>query len=40
MDLSRFYEARHAIDEHMDMGLDIDNMTYEVWSRMPTHRDC
>lgn len=29
MDLSRFYEARHVIDEHLDMGLDIDNMTYE-----------
>lgn len=29
MDLSRFYEARHAIDEHIDMGLDIDSMTYE-----------
>ncbi|KAM0909923.1 hypothetical protein ACQ4PT_014513 [Festuca glaucescens] len=29
MDLSRFYEADHLIDEHLDMGLDIDSMTYE-----------
>uniref|UniRef100_A0ACD5T7D5 Uncharacterized protein n=1 Tax=Avena sativa TaxID=4498 RepID=A0ACD5T7D5_AVESA len=29
MDFPRFYEARHAIDEHIDMGLDIDSMSYE-----------
>jgi hypothetical protein len=37
MDLSRFYEADHLIDEHLDMWLDIDSMTYEVQRRMPTH---
>ncbi|AQK92167.1 C-terminal zinc-finger [Zea mays] len=29
MDHSRIYEAGHVIDEHRDMRLDVDNMTYE-----------
>ncbi|KAJ1264089.1 hypothetical protein BS78_09G235600 [Paspalum vaginatum] len=28
-DHSRIYEAEHVIDEHRDMRLDVDNMTYE-----------
>ena len=30
MDHSRIYEAGHVIDEHRDMRLDVDNMTYEA----------
>lgn len=30
MDHSRIYEAGHIIDEHRDMRLDVDNMTYEA----------
>jgi hypothetical protein len=29
-DRSRIHEAGHIIDEHRDMRLDVDNMTYEV----------
>nr|TKW25875.1 hypothetical protein SEVIR_3G148300v2 [Setaria viridis] len=29
MDRSRIHEAGHVIDEHRDMRLDVDNMTYE-----------
>uniref|UniRef100_A0A0A9FJB6 RING-type E3 ubiquitin transferase n=1 Tax=Arundo donax TaxID=35708 RepID=A0A0A9FJB6_ARUDO len=29
MDRSRIYEAGHVVDEHRDMRLDVDNMTYE-----------
>ncbi|XP_062232145.1 probable E3 ubiquitin-protein ligase ZFP1 [Phragmites australis] len=29
MDRSRIYEAGHVMDEHRDMRLDVDNMTYE-----------
>lgn len=30
MDHSRIYESGLAIDEHRDMRLDVDNMTYEA----------
>jgi hypothetical protein len=30
MDFSRLYEVSSAVDEHSDMRLDIDSMTYEV----------
>ncbi|CAN6332000.1 unnamed protein product [Urochloa humidicola] len=29
MDRSRIHETGHVIDEHRDMRLDVDNMTYE-----------
>ncbi|XP_066363996.1 probable E3 ubiquitin-protein ligase ZFP1 isoform X2 [Miscanthus floridulus] len=29
MNHSRIYESGHVIDEHRDMRLDVDNMTYE-----------
>ncbi|KAG8062313.1 hypothetical protein GUJ93_ZPchr0003g16465 [Zizania palustris] len=29
MDFSRLYEVSNVVDEHGDMRLDIDNMTYE-----------
>jgi hypothetical protein len=31
MDFSRLYEVSNVVDEHRDMRLDIDSMTYEVW---------
>jgi len=31
MDFSRLYEVSNTVDEHRDMRLDIDNMTYEVF---------
>lgn len=30
MDFSRLYEGSNVVDEHRDMRLDIDSMTYEV----------
>jgi len=30
MDFSRLYEVSNSVDEHRDMRLDIDSMTYEV----------
>jgi E3 ubiquitin-protein ligase RNF38/44 len=30
MDFSRLYEVPNSVDEHRDMRLDIDSMTYEV----------
>jgi hypothetical protein len=30
MDFSRLYEVSSVVDEHSDMRLDIDSMTYEV----------
>ena len=30
MDRSTFYGSRNMIDQHRDMRLDVDNMTYEV----------
>ena len=32
MDFSRLYEVSNSVDEHRDMRLDIDSMTYEVLS--------
>jgi hypothetical protein len=29
LDRSRIHEVGHVIDEHRDMRLDVDNMTYE-----------
>jgi hypothetical protein len=29
LDRSRIHEVGHVIDEHQDMRLDVDNMTYE-----------
>jgi E3 ubiquitin-protein ligase RNF38/44 len=29
MDFSRLYEVSNVVDEHRDMRLDIDSMTYE-----------
>jgi hypothetical protein len=33
MDFSRLYEVSNTVDEHRDMRLDIDSMTYEVFER-------
>jgi len=30
LDRSRIHEAGHVIDEHRELRLDVDNMTYEV----------
>lgn len=30
VDRSAFYGSRNMLDQHRDMRLDIDNMTYEV----------
>lgn len=30
VDRSAFYGSRNMFDQHRDMRLDIDNMTYEV----------
>lgn len=30
MDFSRLYEVSNSVDEHRDLRLDIDSMTYEV----------
>jgi hypothetical protein len=30
MDFARLYEVSNIVDEHRDMRLDIDSMTYEV----------
>jgi E3 ubiquitin-protein ligase RNF38/44 len=37
MDFSRLYEVSSAVDEHSDMRLDIDSMTYEELLALEEH---
>ena len=36
MDRTAFYGSRNMFDQHRDMMLDVDNMTYEVGTYFPS----
>ena len=35
VDRSAFYGSRNMLDQHREMRLDVDNMSYEVIIRIP-----